>query len=78
MTPDEVMYRAFPTMLKGAAKLWFGKLPLGTIANFNQLSKVFVRYFIGGQRHKKPTGQLLNIPQTEGESLRQYMTRFNK
>ena len=35
-------------------------------------------HFIGRQRHKKPTGHLLNIQQAEGESLRQYVTQFNK
>ena len=35
MTPDEVMCMAFPTTLKGAAKVWFGKLPSGTISNFD-------------------------------------------
>ena len=34
MTPDEVMCKAFLTTLKGAARVWFGKIPLGTIANF--------------------------------------------
>ena len=74
MTLDEVMCRAFPTTLKGVARVWFSKIPLGTIVDFEQLSKGFVRHFIGGQRHKKPTGQLLNIQQAEGESLRQYVT----
>ncbi|XP_075650026.1 uncharacterized protein LOC142620552 [Castanea sativa] len=78
MTPDKVMCRAFLTTLKGATKVWFSKIPLGTIANFEQLSKVFVRHFIGGQRHKKPTSHLLNIQQVEGESLRHHMIRFNK
>ena len=45
---------------------------------FEQLSKGFVRHFIGGQRHKKPIGHLLNIQQAEGESLRQYVIQFNK
>ena len=71
MTPDEVMCRAFLTTLKGAARVWFNKIPLGTIVDFEQLSKGFVRHFIGGQRHKKPTSHLLNIQQAEGESLRQ-------
>ena len=78
MTPDEVMCRAFPTILKGSARVCFSKIPLGTIADFEQLSKGFVHYFIGGQRHKKPTGHLLNIQQVKGESLRQYVTRVNK
>ena len=71
MTPDEVMCRAFLTTLKGTARVWFSKIPLGTIVDFEQLSKGFVRHFIGGQRHKKPTSHLLNIQQAEGESLRQ-------
>ena len=48
MTLDEVMCKAFLTTLKGAARVWFGKLPSGIIANFDQLSKGFVRHFIGG------------------------------
>ena len=78
MTPDEVMCETFPTTLKRAARVWFSKILLGTIADFEQLNKGFVHNFIGGQRHKKPTGHLLNIQQAEGESLRQYVTRFNK
>ena len=77
MTPNEVMCRAFPTTLKGAARVWFSKISSRTIADFEQLSKGFVWHFIGGQRHKKPTGHLFNIQQAEGESLRQYVTRFN-
>ena len=72
------MCKAFPTILKGTARVWFCKIPLGTIVDFEQLSKGFVRHFIGGQRHKKSTGHLLNIQQVEGESLRQYVTQFNK
>ena len=78
MAPDEVLCMAFPTTLKGAARVWFSKILLGTIADFKQLNKGFVHHFIGGQRHKKPTGHLLNIQQVEGESLRQYVTQFNK
>ena len=78
MTLDEVMCRAFPTTLKGAARVWFNKIPPRTIADFEQLSKGFICHFIGGQRHKKLTGHLLNIQQAEGESLKQYITRFDK
>ena len=78
MTLGEVMCKAFLITLNGIAQLWFGKLPLGTIANFEQLSKGFVYHCIRGQQHKKPIGHLLNVRQVEGESLRQYVTRFNK
>ena len=36
---DEVMRRAFLTMLKGAVRVWFSKLLSGTIVNFEQLNK---------------------------------------
>ena len=48
MTPDEVTCRTFPTTMKGVARVWFSKIPLGTIADFEQLNKGFVRHFIGG------------------------------
>ena len=38
----------------------------------------FCLSFHQGERHKKPIGHLLNIQQAEGESLRQYVTQFNK
>ena len=34
LPPNEVMCRAFPTILKGVTKVWFSKFPLGTIGNF--------------------------------------------
>ena len=49
MTPDEAMCKAFPTTLKGAARLWFSKIPPITIVDFEQLSKGFVRHFTGGK-----------------------------
>ena len=52
MTPDKVICRAFPTTLKGAARVWFSKIPLGTIADFEQLNKDFVRHFVGGKDTK--------------------------
>ena len=31
---NEILYRSFPTTLKGAAKEWFTKLPMSSIDNF--------------------------------------------
>ena len=47
MTPNEVLCRAFPTILKGATKVWFSKFPPSTIGNLEQLGESFVRHFIG-------------------------------
>ena len=40
--PDEILYRSFPTTLKGAAKEWFTKLPTSSVDNFEQLSNAFL------------------------------------
>ena len=39
---------------------------------------MFINNFIGGQRHKHSSSSLLTIEQEENESLRSFITRFNK
>ena len=75
---DEIMCRAFPTTFKGPARVWFGKLPPNTITSFQELSKLFVNSFIRGQRHKHSLSNLLNIKQGENESLRVFISCFNR
>ena len=36
--PDEIIHRAFPTMLKGPARIWFCRLTLNSINTFKELS----------------------------------------
>ena len=72
------MCRAFPTTLKGPARVWFSKIPLNTVSSFEELSKLFVKNFIGGQRHKRSSSSLLTIKQRQNESLRSFITRFNR
>ena len=74
---DEIMCRAFPTTLKGPTRIWFNKLTPNSIS-IKELSAQFASHFIGGHRHKKPTTCLINIKQREDETLRSYITRFNK
>ena len=76
--PDEIMCRAFPTMLKGPVRVRFGKLPPNTITSFQELSKLFVNNFIGGQRHKHSLSNLLNIEQGENESLWTFINHINR
>ena len=75
---DEIMCRAFPTTLKGPAQVWFSKIPPNTVSSFEELSKLFVNNFIGGQRHKHFSSSLLTIKQGENKSLQSFITRFNK
>ena len=46
--PNEIMYRAFPTTLKGPARIWFSKIPPNSVSSFKELSKLFFNNFIGG------------------------------
>ena len=75
---DEIVCRAFPTTLKGSTRVWFSKLAPNTIFTFKEPSKYFVTHFIKGQRYRKSLVILLNIKQWNGESIRSYMTCFNK
>ena len=54
------MCRAFPTTLKGPAKVWFSKLAPNTVSTFKELSGHFVTHFIRGQRYKRSSASLLN------------------
>ena len=76
--PGEIMCKAFPTTLKGPARVWFNKIPLNSVSSFDELSKLFVNNFIGGQRHKCSSSGLLTIEQGENESLQSFVTRFNR
>ena len=58
---DEIMCRAFPTTLKGPARVWFSKIPPNSVSSFEELSKLFVNNFIRGQRHKRSSFSLLTI-----------------
>ena len=76
--PDEIMCRAFPTTLKGPARMWFSKIPPNTVSSFEDLSKLFVNNFIRGQRHKHSSSNLLIIKQGGNESLQSFITCFNR
>ena len=76
--PNEIMCRAFPTTLNGVARIWFSRLTPNSINTFKELSAQFTLHFIGGHRYKKSTACLMNIKQREDETVRSYITRFNK
>ena len=48
------------------------------MTSFEELSKLFVNNFIGGQRHKRSSSSLLTIKQGENESLWSFIMRFNR
>ena len=48
--PYEIMCWAFPTTLKGLARIWFSRLMPNSINTFKELSAQFTSHFIGGHR----------------------------
>ena len=72
------MCRTFPTTLKGAAKIWFSQLTPNSVSTFKELSAQFTTHFIGGHRYKKSMACLMSIKQRKDETLRSYISRFNK
>ena len=75
---DEIMCRAFPTTLKGLARVWFSMLKSNSISTFKELSAQFASHFIEGHRYKKSTACLMSIKQREDEILWSCITCFNK
>ena len=59
--PKEIIYKAFPTTLKGLTRVGFSKLTLNTVSTFKDLSGHFVTHFIGGQRHRRSSTAILSI-----------------
>ena len=59
--PNEIMCKAFPTTLKGPTQVWFSKIPPNTVSSFEELNKLFVNNFIGGQKRKCFSSSLLTI-----------------
>ena len=72
------MCRAFPTTLKGAARIWFSQLTPNSVNTFKELSVQFTAHFIGRHRYKKSMACLISIKQREDEMLRSYISHFNK
>ena len=66
---EEIMCRAFPTTLKGAAWIWFSRLTPNSVSTFKELSAQFTVHFIGGHRYKKSTACLISIKQRKDEML---------
>ncbi|XP_030930861.1 uncharacterized protein LOC115956692 [Quercus lobata] len=65
-------------MLKSATRIWFNWLMPNSISTFKELSTQFTAHFIGGHRYKKSMTCLMSIRQRVDETLRSYISRFNK
>ncbi|XP_059428602.1 uncharacterized protein LOC132162383 [Corylus avellana] len=77
-TPDEIACQAFPLTLKGVAKEWFGSLSPKSVDSFDYLGQQFLGQFLATGRRKKNPTYLLSLMQGKDESLKEYLSRFNR
>ncbi|GKV49226.1 hypothetical protein SLEP1_g55988 [Rubroshorea leprosula] len=75
---DAMMCKVFPATLKSTARRWYHKLPRHSIDSYSQLAKLFSNKFASQREIKRTATKLMQVHQKEGESLRDYMQRFNK
>ncbi|GKV50663.1 hypothetical protein SLEP1_g57362 [Rubroshorea leprosula] len=75
---DAMMCKVFPVTLKSTVRRWYHKLPRHSIDLYSQLAKLFSNKFASQREIKCTATELMQVNQKEGESLRDYMQRFNK
>ncbi|XP_072053126.1 uncharacterized protein [Arachis hypogaea] len=76
-TSDATRYKAFPTTLTKSAMKWFDSLPPRLVTSFEDLTRKFLTQFSIQKDKVKHAPSLHGVKQEVGESLRDYMERFN-
>ena len=69
---------AFTLTLSGLAQVWFRRLCAGTISSFEQLKEQFIAQFLSFRPQNRGRNYLKTIRQKYGESMREYLERFDK
>ncbi|XP_022158303.1 uncharacterized protein LOC111024817 [Momordica charantia] len=75
---DAIKCRAFQIAFTGSARLWYRRLPARSISTYSQLRKEFISQFSSRHYDRKTATHLATIRQKEGETLREYVTRFQE
>ncbi|KAL0434233.1 UNVERIFIED_CONTAM: hypothetical protein Slati_2757600 [Sesamum latifolium] len=74
---DGIKCRVFVTIFARAAQQWFNQLPPAVIGSFLEFRSLFLHQFASSRKHRKTELSLFSIRQKEGESLKDYLQRFN-
>ncbi|RDX66338.1 hypothetical protein CR513_54902, partial [Mucuna pruriens] len=74
---DRLSCKLFPGTLRGVAMQWMTMLLPRSIQTFKDLAGSFVSQFAANKVKKLEVANLFDIRQTEGESLKNYLARFN-
>ncbi|GKV51226.1 hypothetical protein SLEP1_g57895 [Rubroshorea leprosula] len=74
---DALMCKIFPSTLRGNARTWYYSLPPRSISSYTEMASAFATKFSSRRLIRKTTTELMRVKQREGESLKNYMSRFN-
>ncbi|GKV40302.1 hypothetical protein SLEP1_g47964 [Rubroshorea leprosula] len=74
---DALMCKIFPSTLRGNARTWYYSLPPRSINSYTKLSSAFATKFSSRRLIRKTTFELMQVKQRDGESLKNFMSRFN-
>ncbi|XP_038704656.1 uncharacterized protein LOC120014086 [Tripterygium wilfordii] len=74
---ETCMCKGFGSTLTGPALRWYINLPNGSIASFEKLIETFMVQFSSSRKIHKCSDDLYRLPQRVGESLRDFLSRFN-
>ncbi|XP_021733296.1 uncharacterized protein LOC110700116 [Chenopodium quinoa] len=73
-----IMCKGFGATLSGPALTWFINLDNGTIRSFVGMVNLFKIQFASSRKIEKQSSDLYRVVQRHGESLRDYLNRFNR
>ncbi|KAJ3704029.1 hypothetical protein LUZ61_007734 [Rhynchospora tenuis] len=74
---ERVMCLVFPTRLVGPAWDWYAQLPRGSIMDYNDLMRKFLKRFGGLRPPAVRCASLLTLKQEQFETSREFLARFS-
>ncbi|GKU93221.1 hypothetical protein SLEP1_g6829 [Rubroshorea leprosula] len=74
---DALMCKIFPFTLRGNARTWYYSLPPRSISSYTEMESAFATKFSSRRLIRKTTSELMRVKRRDGESLKNYMSRFS-